>query len=100
MSQFYVNQIYDLEDSLRLVRGNTPADQAKKKDINAKLDVKYESLNTYSQKAADMYAKETTLKAQDKANYRKVINQLIDYYTRKKQTDKVTALEEKLKTLK
>ncbi|MGZ5189595.1 MAG: hypothetical protein ACXWCZ_01175 [Flavisolibacter sp.] len=100
MSQFYVNQIYDLEDSLRLVRGNTPADQAKKKAINAKLDEKYEGLYTHSQKAYDNFSKETTLKAQDKANYRKVINQLIDYHTRKKQTDKVAALEEKLKQLK
>jgi hypothetical protein len=100
MSQFYVNQIYDLEDSLRLVRGNTPADLAKKKAINAKLDAKYENMYTFSQKAADIYAKETTLKAQDKANYRKTLNQLIDYYTRKKQTDKIAALEEKVKSLK
>ena len=41
-----------------------------------------------------------TLKAQDKANYRRVINQLIDYHTRKKQNDKVTMYQDKLKQLK
>ena len=98
-SQFYLNQIYDLEDSLRSIKGNTPADQARKKDLNARMDAKYEGMYTYSQKVYDMYAKESSLKAQDKANYRKAINQLIDYYTRKKQTDKVTEYQNKLKQL-
>ncbi|MFL5810428.1 MAG: hypothetical protein ACJ749_12965, partial [Flavisolibacter sp.] len=101
MSQFYVNQIYDLEDSLRAVKGTTAADAAKRKDINARMDAKYESLYTYAQKSADIYAQElATLKPQDKANYKKSINQLIDYYTRKKQTDKIPPLEAKLKEIK
>jgi hypothetical protein len=96
-----VNQIYDLEDSLRSVRGTTAADVAKKKDLNARMDAKYEELFKYSQLAHDVYAKdEANMKGADKANYRRVINQLIDYYTRKKQNDKVTFYQDKLKQLK
>jgi hypothetical protein len=101
MTQFYLNQIYDLEDSLRAVKGTTAADAAKRRDINAKMDAKYEGLYTYAQKSADIYAAEVaTLKTQDKANYKKSLNLLIDYYTRKKQTDKVPPLEAKIKEIK
>lgn len=101
MSQFYVNQIYDIEDSVRAVKGTTPADLAKKKEMNARLAVKYENLYTYTQKAFDIFsAQEGTLKAQDKGNYRRVVNQMIDYYTFKKQNDKVTFYQDKLKSMK
>jgi hypothetical protein len=99
MSQHIYNQIYDFDDALRAIKGTTPADQAKKKDILAKENQKYEELYTYSQKAFDLYSKETTMKTADKVNYRKVISQLIDYHQRKKQNDKVTYYQEKLKTL-
>ncbi len=100
MSQHLYNQIYDLDDALRAVRGSTPADQAKKKDLIAKTDKKYEEFYTYSQKAFDLYTQENAhTKAQDKANYRKVINQLIDYHQRKKQADKVAFYQAKLKTI-
>lgn len=101
MSQFYVNRIYDLEDSIRNIKGTTAADVAKKKELNARMDQHYESMYTYTQQAYDSYVKdEASLKAQDKANYRRVINQMIDYYTRKKQNDKVTFYQDKLKQLK
>jgi hypothetical protein len=100
MSQHIYNQIYDLDDALRLIRGTKPADLAKKKEINATEDKKYEEFYGYSQKAYDLYSADAAhLKAQDKANYRKVINQLIDYHQRKKQTDKVAFYQDKLKTL-
>lgn len=99
LSEHYYIQIVDIEDELRLVRGNTPADQAKKKEINARLDKKYEELLGAALKAYEMYAAEPTLKVQDKANFRKVINQLIDYYQRKKNTERVTFYQNKLKTL-
>jgi hypothetical protein len=100
LSQYYVNQIYDIEDSIRAVRGTTAADAAKKKEMNARLDAKYESLYTYSQKAYDLFTKDNhQLKAQEKANLRRVVNQLIDYHTRKKQADKVAFYQDKLKQL-
>ncbi|HEX2605818.1 MAG TPA: hypothetical protein VHK91_00500 [Flavisolibacter sp.] len=99
MSQHIYNQIYDFDDEIRKVRGTTAADVAKKKDLNAREDKKYEELYTYSQKAYDLYSNDTNMKAQDKANFRKVIGQLVDYYQRKKQADKVTFYQNKLKSL-
>jgi hypothetical protein len=82
------------------VRGTTAADKAKKADLVAKTDKKYDEFYTYAQKAFDLYTQDNAhTKAQDKANYRKIINQLIDYHQRKKQVDKVASLQEKLKTL-
>ena len=100
MAQHIYNQIYDLDDALRAVRGTTAADKAKKADLIAKTDKKYDEFYTYAQKAFDLYTQDNAhTKAQDKANYRKIINQLIDYHQRKKQADKVTFYQEKLKTL-
>ncbi|MGZ8545706.1 MAG: hypothetical protein ACXWV0_10440, partial [Flavisolibacter sp.] len=101
MSQFYVNRIYDVEDSVRNIKGTTATDVAKKKELNTRMDQHYEDMLSYTQQAYDIFTKEeATLKAQDKANYRRVINQMIDYYTRKKQNDKITFYQDKLKQLK
>ncbi len=101
MSQFYVNRIYDVEDSVRNIKGTAATDVARKKELNARMDQHYENMYRYTQQAYDIFVKEeATLKAQDKANYRRVINQMIDYYTRKKQNDKVTFYQDKLKQLK
>jgi hypothetical protein len=99
MAQHIYNEIYDLDDALRAVKGTSAADLAKKKDIRAQTDKKYEEFYPFAQKAYDMYSQETDMKIQDKVNYRKIINELIDYHQRKKQTDKVTFYQDKLKTL-
>lgn len=99
MGQHVYNQIYDLEDAQRLVKGTTPADVAKRKDFTAKINQKYEELYPYSLKAYDLYSAMTTLKGTDKVNLRKSIDQLIDYHDRKKQADKVAMYQAKLKTL-
>jgi hypothetical protein len=99
MGQHLYNQIYDLEDAQRLVKGTTPADVAKRKDFTAKINQKYEELYPYSLKAYDLYSAMTTLKGTDKVNLRKSIDQLIDYHERKKQADKVAMYQAKLKTL-
>jgi hypothetical protein len=54
-------------------------------------------MGVYAQKAYDLYAAETNLKPADKANYRRVINAMIDFHSRKKQMDKVTFYQNKLK---
>jgi hypothetical protein len=60
----------------------------------------YEQLYAYSQKAYDLYTAEgSNLKAEEKPNYRKVINNLIDYYQFKKQPTKAAEYQAKLKTL-
>lgn len=99
MSQHIYNEIYDVEDALRAVKGNAPAEAAKRRSLNAQRDKLYEEMYPYAQKAYDLYSQETTMKTADKVNYRKVINELIDYYDRKKQADKVTFYQGKLKSL-
>lgn len=99
MAQHIYNEIYDLDDALREVKGNTAADAAKKKDIRTQTDKKYEEFYTYAQKAYDMFGSQAEMSMRDKVNYRKIINELIDYYQRKKQNDKVAELQSKLKSL-
>ena len=99
MSQFVYQQIYDIEDAQRAVRGTTAADVAKKKDLTTRLNQKYDELYPFAQKAYELYSAEKTMKAQDKVNLRKVIDELIDYHQKKNQKDKVTFYQEKLKAL-
>jgi len=99
-SQHYYSQIFDLEDERRAIAGNTPAAANKRKEMNAKVDKKYDDLAAASQKAFDLYSAQTELKSQDKTNYRKVTDQLIDYYTRKKMNDKVTFYQNKKAAIK
>ncbi|MDB5205076.1 MAG: hypothetical protein JWR72_151 [Flavisolibacter sp.] len=99
-SQHYYSQIFDLEDARRALKTNSAADVAKRKDLTAQIDKKYEDLMTASQKAFDIYSTQTDLKSQDKVNYRKVTDQLIDYYTRKKMTDKVAFYQSKKTAMK
>ena len=97
MSQHVYNQVYDMEEILRDMKEDTPADQTKKKTFSTKLDQKYEDLFTYSLKAYDLYSQ--NLNAETKPNCRKVVNQLITYYQKKKQGDKVNFYQEKLSGL-
>jgi len=99
MSRHINNQIADLEDQKRAIKGNAAADAAKRKDLDAKINAKYEELAQYSQKAADLYAGQASLKPTEKIYYKEVIRDLIDYYQIKKNTAKVTELQNKLKTI-
>jgi len=102
LSEHYYMQISDIEEDLRNIRGTTAADVAKKKEMNAKLDRKYEELHDASLKAYELFSKAdlSKMKIQDKTNYRKVVNQLMDYYTRKKNTERIAFYQNKLKELK
>ena len=97
MSQHVYNQVYLMEDALRAMKEDTPAEQAKKKAFSSRLDQKYEELLIYSLKAYDIYSQKP--EAETKNNCRKVLNQLIAYYQKKKQGEKVNYYLEKLKSL-
>jgi hypothetical protein len=97
MSQHVYNQVYDMEEALRGMKEDTPAEQARKKTFSSKLDQKYEELLTYSLKAYELYSKNLT--AENKDYCRKTLNQLIAYYQKKKQGDRVSYYEDKLKAL-
>jgi hypothetical protein len=95
MSQHVYNQIYYMENVLRAMKEDSPAEQTKKNNFSAKLDQKYEELLTYSLKAYELYSMD--LKPETKDNCRKVLNQLIAYYQKKKLGERVNYYQEKLR---
>ena len=99
MSRHINNQIADLEEQKRAVKGTTPADVAKKKDFDVKINQKYDELVVYSQKAADLYGQQSSLKGVDKIYYKEVLRDLADYYDMKKNTAKATEIQNKIKQL-
>ncbi|MGZ3880833.1 MAG: hypothetical protein ACXVBF_05825 [Flavisolibacter sp.] len=99
MSRHINNQIADLEEQKRAVKGNAPADAAKRKDFDAKISQKNDELIVYSQKAADLYSKQTSLKGVDKIYYKEVLRDLADYYQLKKDTAKAAEYQNKIKQL-
>lgn len=99
MSQLMWTEYYQVQNRIDNIRGTFPEAVKKKKELNTKVDAIFERALPYLNKVADTYATQTTLKPQDKANYRIVLNQLTDYYTRKKQTAKVTELQAKVKSM-
>ncbi len=99
MAQHIYNQIYDLEEAQRAVKGTTAADVAKRKEFTTKLNQKYEEIYPYVYRAYDIYTHQDVMKGSDKVNLRKSIDILIDYHDRKKQADKVAMYQAKLKSL-
>lgn len=99
LSQLYWTQYYDLQSQIDNIRGTFPQAVAKKKELNGKVDATFDKVLPYLQKSYDLYSGQTTLKAQDKANYRIVLGQLSEYYTRKKQTAKAAEFLAKQKSL-
>jgi hypothetical protein len=99
MSQFHWTELYQLQTQLDAVRGTTPAATAKKKEINTQMDAVFDKVFPYLTKSHELYSGITTLKPQDKANFKIILTQLVDYHTRKKQMDKATAYQAKIKTL-
>jgi hypothetical protein len=97
MSQHVYNQVYDIEDALRALKEDNPADQTKKKTLAVKLDQKYADLLSYSSRAYERYSQDP--KPETKENCRKLLNQLITCYQKKAQWDKVNYYQEKLSTL-
>jgi len=97
MSQHTYNQVYYMEDAIRGMKDDTPNEQMLKKSFATKLDQKYEELLGYSLKAYELYTQNLTIET--KENCRKVLNQIIVYYQKKKMGDKVSYYQEKLKAL-
>ena len=100
MSKHISNQIYDLEEARRAIKGTTPADNAKRKDLNTKIDQRYEDMNTYAQKTYDLYTTmQTKLTTSEKQNLRSAAESLADYYEHKKNDAKRQFYQDKMKTL-
>jgi hypothetical protein len=97
VSEYYMNEVYDLENTMRAIKGNAPADAKKRVDIKAQIAAKYEQMHRYALRSYESYTAMTDLKGQDKASLRRVTTQLVDYYQYKKQDDKAQFYQSKLK---
>ncbi|HJS55002.1 MAG TPA: hypothetical protein VJ765_10670 [Chitinophagaceae bacterium] len=80
MAGYYYNIIYDIQDELRDVKGNTPADQKKRADIKKKMTDMADQVIPYGQAAFDIYNSKPTLKASEKGNFKKVSGYLSTAY--------------------
>jgi hypothetical protein len=99
IAQFYWTELYQLQSELDAQKGATPAVTAKKKEINGKMDAVFDKVFPYLTKSNELYSALTTLKPQDKANYRILLGQLADYHNRKKNPAKAAEYQAKAKTL-
>jgi len=79
------------------MKDDSADEQGKKKAAFAKLDQKYEELHKYSLKAYERYLLD--LKPETRDNCKKILNQLIVYYQKTNQVDKVKYYQDRLKNL-
>jgi len=80
MARHYYNVLYDLQDEMQAIKGNTAADQKKKADMKTKMNGAADQLIMYSQTAYDLYGAKATLKAGEKGNYKVVAGYLSTAY--------------------
>lgn len=100
LSQLYWTQYYNVQSKIDAIRGTFPEAVKKKKELNGQVDAIFEKALPYLTKASEIYASQSPLKPQDKANYRIVLGQMQDYYNRKKNTAKAAEVQKTLDTLK
>lgn len=100
MTQHISNDIYDMQQDYQAIKGTKPEDVKKKQELNKKIEARYEDLYKFANTAVQQYEKMPEMKTVDKANYRSVLNQMVDYYTMKKQADKAKVYNDKIKNLK
>ncbi len=100
MTQHLSNQMYDMQQDYNKMKSTKPEDIKKKQALNKEIQSKSEEMFTYSTAAYQLYEKMPDMKPTDKANFKNLTNQLIDYYTMKKQPEKIKVYEDKLKNIK
>lgn len=89
----------DIYDSLSTVTGTKPEDTKKRATMRSRIGKLSEEMVPYAQSAIDKYAEKDSLTPTDKAQVKLASNVLIDYYTEKKQLDKVKEYNDKLKKM-
>lgn len=100
LSQFYWTELYQLQTQLDATKGNAAAAIAKRKELNSQMDAVFDKVYPYLTKTYELYdTQSTTLRPQDKANFKIVAGQLADYHNRKKQADKAATYQAKVKSL-
>jgi hypothetical protein len=87
--------VNDLVDKYNAVKGTKPEDVKKRNEITAQLDAKYEELLPYANKTYDFYDTNPKLKGGEKVNFKVVTNMLIEYWTNKKDKEKIKKYEDR-----
>jgi hypothetical protein len=99
MVQNLSNQVYDMQEAQRAIKGTKPEDVKRKNAMTAEINKKYEESIKYAETAAQQFGERSELKPVEKANYKSVLNTLANYYKTKKQLDKAKSYEDKAKAL-
>lgn len=90
---YYTNNVNRLKSSTK------PDDVKKRQAFQANLDKTSDEMVQYALKTADAYGAMSNLKASDKANYKRALNNIVDYYKSRNQADKAAQYEQKIKQL-
>jgi tetratricopeptide (TPR) repeat protein len=88
-----------ISNNINRIRGTKPEDLKKKQALQAQLKSVNDEMAKYALATYNLYSAMPSLKASEKANQKRVIQNLIDYYRSNNNTAKVTEFEAKLKTL-
>jgi hypothetical protein len=80
MARHFYNVLYDAQDEIQAIKGNTAADQKKKADLKPKMIAAADQLIVYAQAAYDLYSAKGTLKAGEKGNFKVVAGYLSTAY--------------------
>lgn len=99
LSQFYWTELYQLQTQLDATKGNAAAAIAKRKELNTQMEAVFDKVYPYLTKTYELYEGQSNLRPQDKANFKIVAGQLVDYHNRKKQADKAATYQAKVKSL-
>ena len=100
MVQHMSNKVYDTQEALRAIAASKkPEDVKKRTALTAEINKLQEQTLPYLEAAAQNFGSRTDLKLVDKANYKSVLNQLMNYYKKKGNDAKVTEYDTKLKQL-
>lgn len=90
---------YYLNNINRLKNSTNPAEVKRREAFQTLLDKANEEMLQYALKTADAYSTLPNLKTSDKANYKRALNNIIDYYTAKNQKEKLAPYQQKLQAL-
>lgn len=96
MARHLYNLTYDTQDEMKLVKGNTPADQKKKADLKALMVAKSDQLIPYAMAAYNILTGKATLKGSERGNLKMVTDLLISAYEVKGDKEKVEFYKKKL----
>ena len=99
LSMHFYNKAYDLQEEMNKVKGTTPADQKKRADIKTQMSALADQMIPYAQAAFEIFSSKATLKAGEKANFKKVTDYLSYAYELKGDKAKSDEYKKKLDTI-